>query len=810
MQSKNSFGKANVTFNKFCDKKNSFEKRNSADKKELYHNLLSYGSLNEIDLQNQKEESKNLKEIKKSLEQLNCDIEANFTKSIRSPLNNNYFKTEGENLNYSPKKLISNLTIDNYNLNIDRNSYNANMSSPKNKLLSQNNFNFIYDINNNKNNVNSLNSLNSFSFYQSPKNNSNYQINQTANYINSNPNVNGSPYKIVHPNVLSYIPDLVTNNIQLVEPFQNILIKKLINKNNPINKSQLNENLLVQNTVNETLTNSIKMNQNVNNKKNRQNNLNTSEGNRSKSMGRSGKFISEMLKKFNIGAGENSKSINNYNEKSNSKSKIKEYSHDNILIEDENKFKELRDSIKKIKLNKKIVKSPNTLNDPTIDLISLNEKINKKGINNKIKKLIEENRMLLFDNLNSADPDLLNNKNETSRCRIKSKYSNSNFNINEQKYLNTASNFNSHNANKYLNLRDKSKDQTNLDYTSETRNKSKLDLQRSKNENIKNLINKNIPYILSEDNFSSRNYKQFKSSNKSKPKLEDKINFYIDNKIEENKELKSARYTNEKKLEDLNRKFNEKLRIQIKSKKITKDEDYKIVLDSLTHSDKSSWKEFIVSKNKELEQDIQISDEKLSEFKDKFLKNFGKEPDREHINSFYVKLVTSGNNYSNNKDSIFSNKLIFEDNKLNEVYSTFEKKSKIEEKIVFTNLKKLKSLLNLEERDSRDMKFYNNNNYNNNLKMYSTKNSDNSSKNNFNQKSNIYLKNNMNNSKFDSKFNKISGLNYDKVKTISGNSLKLVFQNNTSGNSVLPKNDLMLDDLKMKKICQINNYKYNF
>lgn len=841
VQSKNSFKKAIEKYNKFNEIKSKFDNKNSPDKNDLpNNNLLFYGSSDKNLTKNQNGESKNLKEIKKSLEQLNCNIEGSFTNSIKSPVNSKYFKTDADNFNNSTKKLLGNLTIDhNYNLNIDRIYHNLNINSTKNKALALNNFNFIYDMTNNKNNANSLNSINSFSFQQSPKNNSFYQSNNN-NTIN-NPNLTNSPYKIAHPNVLSYIPDLISNNIELAEPFQNNIITKLINKNNSLNRSQMNLNnendtLIVQNIVNETLTNSIKNHQ-KNNRKNTQNKLDTSPEIRSKSMGRTAKFIPEMLKKFNIIAtNENSKSNNNNNnnyDKSNSKSisKFRDYSHDDILIvEDNNNYEnnligDLKEKIKKIKritYDKKLVKSTNTLdNAESNNLLSLNAKLSKNGINTKLKKLMEENKILLFDNLNyAADSEFMNNKHDSSKSKIKTKYSNSNINIvNEQKYSNTVSNIN---PNKVNHLRNRSKDLSSLDYnTSDLRNKSKLDLLRNKNENIKNLIDRKIPYILSEDNLTSNNINLVnnhalnKSSVKSnKLRLEDKINLFIENKIEENKELKSARYTNEKKLEDLNKKFNEKINKQFKNKKLTTEEDYKIVLDNIKHCDKASWKEFLIYKNKTLEQDIQISDEKLSEFKDKFFRNFNKEVDRDNINSYYKKLVTTPNcNFNANKDSVFENINAYDDN-------LFKKKPKIEEKIVTRNLEKLKILLNLEERNSREMKFYNDNknNYNNNknkndFNLYSNKNFDYSHKNKTSLKYDIYSNNsnnNFNSYKYDSKFYTTSSGNETKNKAILGNKLKEVFQSNISGHSVLPKNDLGLDDLKMKKILHNNDYKFNF
>jgi len=838
LQSKNSFRKAIEKFNRFNEIRSKFEKvNNSSEAKESNIKVFSsekYNEYNNCDSKNQKQDSKNLKEIKRSLEKLNCGIKPNFAKSIRSLANSNHLRTEADNLTFSPnKRFMNNLTIDhNYDFHSHKNTNNLNVSPSKNRFLSsQNNFNFIYDmnnfINNNnnyKNNLNAFNTLNSFSFQQSPKNNGICQSNQTI--IKSINKTNASPYKISHSNVFSYLPDPISNNIELVDPFQNNIIMKLINKHNSFNKSQFvgnkneNETLLVQNTVNESIGNSIH-----NNKKNKNNsNCNniTSVVNRSKSLGRTGKFMPEIIQNFSFNTGENHRKITNYNPNPNDistiKRKIREYSHDDILIEDDNKYekqnKELRENIKKIKSKLKLVQSPNTLNDPTLDLIYL-KKMKKNettplgnNVNVKIKRLIEENKILLSDNLNSADSDILNYKNEISRSRIKSKHSNSNFNFNQQNYLNTITNIYSNHANKLSHIRDKSKDLFHIDNITETRKKSKNKYFEKKT----NFVKKKMPYILSEGNIASSacNYdtnlnkgSNIKSS--SKATLEDKINVYISHKIEEHIELKSARYTYEKKIEDLNEKFNKKFNNQIKSKKTTTDENYNNIRENLKNSDKTSFlKEFVLSKNKELEQDIHFSDNRLCEFKDKFFKNFGKETERDSINSFYRRLNMNGSNNTNtNKDSILANMpvadfLSKDISKLNHKYCLFEKKPNIDEKIVTKNLQKLKCLLNLEEKDSREMKFYNN--------LNPTKNYNNSS-----PKNNIYYsnKNNLHNYTYDLRINPISGYNNEeKIKVNIGHSLKVAFHNNSCGN-YFPKNDLYLDDIRIKKICQKKTYKFN-
>jgi len=845
----NSFAKSIEKFNKLNELRIKFDYRKKRSLNSFSFNSSPYKNkrncLNILDNKKHKlnglndnnfKESKNLKEIKQSLEILNSDTESNFVKSFKN-LKNDYIITELDykKTRFSPKK-PDNLNIDNTNFFLDKNNFKQN------RFLPQNNMNFIYDMNDN--NFNSMNSLNSFSFHQSPKN---------KNYLNNTTvNKEGSPLKISHTTVLHYIPDPLTNNVELAEPFQNNIMQKLITKNN-LNKTLNNNNeetIFIQNTVNETLSNSIKIN-----KKNLDNNtdniINTNNINiqypkevvmtnnknnsiRSKSMGRNGKFIPEVFKKFTFGAYESSKVIsdksicdnntknnlknNDYdsNNISNKKKNRLDFSHDDIFINQENdkfekQFNELRNNIKKLKLNHNVIKSANSLDNPFF-YIFLKSDLKKekmkskrdisvgKNVNGKIRKLIEENKILLQNNMNLGTIDNIG-INENSKSRIKSKYNNSNVNIEDVKFLNTISNIglNNNNNNKSNTILDnKSRDFFFNENFSENKSKFKKNnnfdiLLNNINDNLKNKINKNFSYILSENNISEDHKSYF---NKPKQKLEEKLNIYIDNKIEENKEIKSARYTNEKIKEELNKKFQEKLNSQFKLNKINSDEDYKIVLENVKHNDKKTFKDYISSKNKALEQDIQISDEKMSEFKDKFFKNFGKEIERENINSFYKKLANSGNSNSI-KDSIVNPiSLAKINNKI-----LIEQKPIIEEKVVTRNLERLKNLLNLDEKDSREMKFYNNLNpkYNKNLYStnvnlvsYSTKNQSNCS----------------NSNKYNSYYTSGSTINDNKNKSY-GNPYKLGF-NNSSGNSVLPTNDLKLDEIKMKKFHDNHNYKFNF
>jgi len=846
----NSFKKAINKYNKFDEIRKKFDRNNNffifnknLSKDINQKNLVSFDSpinnnMNNLRMNsNNKEESKNLIEIKKSLEQLNCDLENNFINSNRYSKNN--FITEVNSLKgYSPKKLNPLAIDNNNNFIIETKNFNPNFNNTKNKFFTQNNFNYIYDMSNNKNNLNSLNSINSFSFQQSPKNNSINNINNINPINQSTLNNNNSPYKIGHPICLNYLPDLLTNNVELAEPFQNNIITKLINKNNNSiktlnNNNNENETLMIQNTVNETLNNSFRYKNivDLSNKKKANNQTNL----RSKSVTRSGKFIPEMFKKFTVSTIDNDNSRNLLSKGKNNTLKDNEnndiinrrrsisndktinYSREEILIDDEKKFNkqfnELRDNIRKIKMTHSRIKSPNTLDDQSLILpknreSSRNNKIQVgKNVNGKIKRLIEENKMLLFDSINNGNSEILS-KNENSKSKIKSKYSNSNVFLDEQKYLNTISNLgiNKNNSNK-----DKSREFSNIDNTPEKRNKSNnlkyLESLVNKNENLKNIVGKS-PYILSDNNINTFNIKN--NSSKPKLKLEEKINIYINNKIEENKELRSARYRNIKIMEDLNKKFMEKMNSQIKNKKITSDEEFNILISNIKHSDKITLREFMDSKLKILEEDIQISDEKLSEFKDKFYKNFGREIDRDHIQSIYKKLVISGNSSTNIKENLIGNNCVLESKNKN-IFNDrlkYHEKPIIEERIVNKNLEKLKGLLNLEEKDSREMKLYNNLNLNSNRNIRSNYTSffDNLGGNKVENK----IINNFDYKKKDLLLNPISGFNENIKDKNFGSSLKLSFQNNLSGNPVFPKNDLKLENYKMKNIYDNSNIKFNF
>lgn len=827
---------------KFNEIKNRFESSlyNSPEK---FNSGLLYSSSHSNFYNNKMnsykiEGSKNLRDIKNNLEilKIEMDKENRMTKLFSKTTTNKLF-------NKNPKfnHMLGNIESSNFD---SQRKFRFEINK------NEKNNNFIYDINAN-NLYNDFNTINSFSFHNSPKNKS--VNNNDHEKFNKLGDINDKhKFKISHPTNLNYIPG-TNEGLNSNEKFQNNIMKRLIDKSETIKTLKPNyyDTLTIHNTVNETI-NSIQNQQASCNKNltykdssNNKQNDNTFMCNlRSKSWGRTTKFMPELMKKSIFGGQEdakiqsennnfirnennvvdiiyNSKEIknnmennyncNNYNNLINNVTLDKNYIYNKQEEEIFDKqINDLKHNIRKIKQDSDNLKSPNRMsndNNKKNFLENLNNPEyrhikTKSNLNSKVKKFIEENKFLLLENLSfgkNTEADLTEKLHGFSRNKLRSPLSISNFrrencdldnynSNNEFNALNTVSNTG---LNKMI-TKDNNKITKNLKVWKE------FDLISNKS-NKKNLLTENTN-LSSKFNSKTNENLSGKKLN-SKLNFDDKINNYIDSKIEYSKEIKSARYTNEKQIEDMNKKFIEKKNNFQKPKMFTSDEEYKSILLNLKHKNQNSVKEYINYKNKKLEEEILISDEKISEFKDKFFTNFRSDIDRENLNILYKKLVSSANS---NKDSIFA-ALEVDMNKTNQSNSIshgFQTNNNFEEKLVNQKLDRLKSLLNLEDKNLREMKFYKNENQslNSNSNMMKSYKSD-----FYNITNKVPFRDKLDSNKIN--FNLLS--NDVKVSSF-GNSHKLALEVNNANNSVLPKNDLGLEEMKIKNLYHNSNYKFNF
>ena len=371
--------------------------------------------------------------------------------------------------------------------------------------------------------------------------------------------------------------------------------------------------------------------------------------------------------------------------------------------------------------------------------------LNVNDIKLKIHRVIENNKLNeVIDSMHSKSKNIYNETNLELNDLFKKE---KNYKDNLKNITLNAFSFNDRNIN-LLNTKN----------TNKSNSKSKIQPLSIKKIHNTDIINEyyNIPRI--------------------KTKLEIKVQSHLDNIKDNYNESKSSRYTIEKLKENLNIKFNEKLNFKT-NKNIINDEDYNN-FKNIIKNNIQPVKEFIDYKNKSLEKDIILSDEKISEFKDKFFYKLGNEKERDNGTFLYKKVNPTRSQQSHKKNySIISNST--KSSLKTEDPYFYATKQDINESSVSKNLEKLKSLLKIEEKNSKENKIYNSNNFfeKNNFKYESAKN-----------------------------INQINSSKTIDSKNVSiGNSLKLNF-NNESKKFTLPKNDLKIDDIKLYKLNKNNKY----
>lgn len=699
---------------------------------------------NKIDVINKKFESlkkengknKNLREIKKSFEEIVRINSIESSKNFNSFYNNNEVLSSPRELNdnftfsKNPKIYLINQNIKNLRgdlaenkkseiqmkfnsekkINLNSNSLTSNNNNnlfQSNKSLNNNNNNnnqnYIYDLN-----AANANSLNSFSFYQTPRNNNNTESKNKFNNINnnspkenilniSNPNFSNN-LKISNCENLYY--DNTSNEFldfnnkpkntnefseNLIEPFQNNIIKKLqIKKMN--NSTRGFENNTIQNTQNNESNNSLRNSHRIKNantsnftntfQQEKENRLNT-DINTSKSLGWSKKFVPEIIKK-NFGATfgkENSSNLNNENnsnvnnDKENEAIGFKAYEDDrkkgeDFFSEDENIFSSKKSQIDSM-VKSQISNEPrnnniyniNNFNSPKYNFTENESKDNSLNVNHKLQKLIQENRRSLLENIN--DPGFLNDLAHTNSDAVSNHIYN--------------------------------KESTMFNRNSQVKKNSKIILQNLE--------------LLKKSEFPTRNKDYVKNKSESSffgfnSTIKDRVKENINEKSFEILHKKNANFTKEKNKEELNKRYLEKLSFLIEDNKhIYSEEEYLNVLNNLKHNEFDAVKKFMVNKNKCLEKEIILSDEKINEFKDKFFGDFEFSP-KENIDKMYKNLQSK---LEVNKKENFENFDFYSERFLKSPLRK-EKDKEINEDKINNNLEKLKGLLNIQNKYDRVVK----------------------------------------------------------------------------------------------------------